>query len=87
MSEQTTKGLFEETTILFKVIVDGFDKGPMYLKLTHDLNRISDQKNIATVLHWGPLLPILRGTSYIGAWVIIERYTDGSFYLQITRNL
>jgi hypothetical protein len=50
---------------------------------THAPHRESDQKNHLAVLHWGPLLPLLRETDYTKATVTIRRMPDGCYELDL----
>lgn len=82
---QTARGIKEEAIIPFEVVIDATDHGYINLKIDHAEYRIARQANIPTWLHWGALSSVLRATNYTGAWVIIERRTDGTYKLEITR--
>jgi len=75
----------QEVLVRFRVWIDGQDLGEQDLRLSHDPRRIAGQGNVPTVLHWGPLGPVLRATSYIGFYVTLERVLDGRFNLVISK--
>lgn len=75
----------QEVVVRFHAWVDGQDLGEQDLRLSHDPRRIAGQGNVPTVLHWGPLGPILRGTNYIGFYVTLERVLGGRFNLVISK--
>ena len=78
------KKLYNVAEIDFAVQILGKSYGIVTLKVDHALHRISNQKNIPTVLAWGPELePLLVATSYTGNWVVIERNEQGAFSLTI----
>lgn len=81
----TPRGTKEETTVVFDAVINGVSQGQHSLKIDHADYRIASQNNVPTWLHWGSLSPVLRATSYTGAWVVIERRADGSYRLEITR--
>jgi len=75
----------QEVVVGFHSWIDGQDLGVQELRLSHDLNRVSGQGNVPTVLHWGPLGVLLRSTNYIGFYVSIERTTSGEYNLVISQ--
>lgn len=78
------RGLFEETTVPFHVVVSGVDYGIRTLRVDHAPWREAAQGNHTTVLHWDDVAAILDATDHTGHHVILERLTDGSFRLEIT---
>lgn len=78
------RGLFEETTVPFRVVVNGIDHGVRTLRVDHAPWREAGQGNHTTVLHWDDVAAILDATDHTGDYVILERLTDGSFRLEIT---
>ncbi len=87
ITNPTKQGL-EKTTITFEVIINGVNQGQLSLDIDHADYRISgDNENVPTWLHWGnKLTPILLSTNYTGAWVVIERFSDDTYRLEITWN-
>lgn len=75
---------YEVTRVAFAVEFLDQNLGELVLTIDHALHRISGQKNVPTVLAWGhELMRQLRSRSYISKYVIIEKYEDGSYRLQI----
>ncbi|MDQ2806531.1 MAG: phospholipase D family protein [Chloroflexota bacterium] len=71
----------------FRVRIDNHDYGQHLLRISHKPSRGANQSNILTWLHWGSeLAQVLREINYTGAWVTIERYADGTYRLEISRN-
>ncbi len=83
-TQTTSRGPKEEAIVTFDVVIAGRQMGQIPLKIDHAAYRVARQGNVATWLHWGPLGATLRQTDYTGAWVIIERLTDGGYHLEIT---
>lgn len=79
------KATEQEVIVQFHVWIDGHDFGEQDLRLSHDPRRIAGQGNVPTVLHWGPLSPVLRATNYIGFYANLERVVDGNFNLVVSR--
>jgi hypothetical protein len=77
------RGLFEETTVPFHVVVNGVAHGIRMLRVDHAPWREAGQGNHTTVLHWDDVAPILDAANYTGHYVVLERLTDGSFRLEI----
>ncbi|MFJ7247285.1 phospholipase D-like domain-containing protein [Kitasatospora sp. NPDC098652] len=75
----------QEVFVGFRTWIDGTDHGIQELRLSHDPKRISGQGNVPTVLHWGVLGPELRGTSYVGLHISLERTTGGEYNLVISQ--
>lgn len=73
----------EIAQVQFEVVIRGRPIGVRELMLDHGPHRESGQANHVTVLHWGALMPILQGTSYIGDYVVIERLANDGFRLEI----
>lgn len=79
------KATEQEVVVRFHVWIDGQDHGEQDLRLSHDPRRIAGQGNVPTVLHWGPLSPVLRSTNFIDFNVSLERLVGGRFNLVISR--
>lgn len=84
-SQPQPRGTKELATVNFDVVIGGNDYGRYPLGVDHADYRIANQRNAPTWLHWGPIGPILRQEDHTGAWVVLERRSDGSFGLQVTR--
>lgn len=74
----------EIAAVPFHVTIDGEEVGVADLDVDHAPHRESGQDNHATVLHWGPLAPIIRGTDYSGYTLTLERMTRGTYHLDIS---
>lgn len=75
----------EVATVPFEVTVDGHSHGTLPLEVDHAPHRESGQSNHATVLHWGILAPVLLETDYTKWMLTIQRMSDGSYRLDISR--
>lgn len=75
----------EVATVPFEVTVDGRSHGTLPLNVDHAPHRESGQSNHATVLHWGILAPVLYETNYTKRTLTIQRMSDGSYRLDISR--
>lgn len=75
----------QEVMVRFRIWIDGQDHGVQDIRLSHDPRRIAGQGNVPTVLHWGPLSPVLRATNYIGFYINLECLAVGGFNLVISR--
>lgn len=74
----------QEVLVDFDCTIDGSNVGVVTVRLSHDLDRISGQANIPSLLHWGPILGAqLRARNFVGQYISIERLTDGTFRLVI----
>jgi hypothetical protein len=77
---------FEDLTVGMDVIIDGTAYGTTDVRISHAPHRISGQGNVPTVLHWGRRLgPILKATNYTGYYTNLERWSDGSIRLIISK--
>lgn len=81
---QRPRGLFEETTVPFRIIVNGVDYGTRDLRVDHAPWREAGQGNHTTVLHWDDVAPILDATNLTDHYVLLDRLSDGTFRLEIT---
>ncbi|CAM3527226.1 hypothetical protein TSOC111612_00920 [Tsukamurella ocularis] len=72
----------EFAEISIRVMLGDQDLGDMTFRIDHNTARISGQNNVPTVLKWGPMNGILRATSYIDYWVLLEKRSEG-FLLSI----
>jgi hypothetical protein len=85
-SSRNPKGVLEECQVTFDVTVNGRSLGEHTLRISHADYRIAAQNNVPTVLHWGSLMPVLTGTSYVGRTVTLECRSDGTYALFIELN-
>lgn len=74
----------ETAAVVFDVTIAGKSQGLISLRVDHAPHRESKQANHATVLHWGPLGPLLRATDYTGYVLTLQRMSDGSYRLDIS---
>jgi hypothetical protein len=81
---QRPRGLFEETSVPFRVVVNGIDHGIRQLRVDHAPWREAGQGNHTTVLHWDDVAPVLDAANYTDHYVILERLANGDFHLEIT---
>ena len=65
------------TVVDIDVIVLGNPLGVMSFRIDHDVTREAGQHNFTTVLKWGPMNALLRLTSYVDKWVLLEALTNG----------
>ena len=73
------------TVVDIDVIVLGNSLGVMPFRIDHDVTREAGQHNFTTVLKWGPMNALLRSTSYVDNWVLLEALTNG-YRLQIVED-
>lgn len=74
----------ESARVDFDVRINGNHLGNRTLEVSHAPHRESGQKNHASVLYWGTeIRNLLRATSYVGHWIVIERSADGRFTLTV----
>jgi hypothetical protein len=76
----------EAADIPFEVWINGRSRGKYSLQVDHAKNRISDQGNSPTYLHWSTMTRIVRDTDYYGWWLELARLTDGTFRLRLLRD-
>lgn len=74
----------ERATIPFDVTIAGISLGTISLDVTHAPHRESGQANHTTVLHWGPLMSVVRSTDYTRNTLTLERHSDGSYKLDLS---
>jgi HKD family nuclease len=83
---QDENGNPKETTVIpFEVTIDGSSHGLVELEVDHAPHRESDQDNHATLLRWGDLSPTLRATDYTDYTLTIQRMSDGTYRLDISK--
>ena len=69
---------YEVAEVDFEVQVRGNALGTLTLTVDHAAHRVAGQNNVPTVLAWGLRLnQMLRGTNYVGDWVVIENNVSG----------
>lgn len=73
----------EEADVLFDVRIGNTYLGRRRLRVSHAAHREAQQRNVTTVLRWGPLGQLLRGKSFVGQWVVIDQTTAGRCGLTI----
>lgn len=85
-SEATRQGKrYEVTRVTFHVEFLDKNLGQQVLMIDHGEHRIAGQNNTPTILAWGhELIGELTSRSYIGKYVVIEKYENGSYGLKIT---
>jgi hypothetical protein len=73
-----------EVIVAFDAYVDGVSYGELDIRISHDPLRASDQGNVTTLLHWGPVLgEVLRAGNFVGSYVTLERVQPDGFRLVI----
>ncbi len=84
-SQETRQGkIYEVTEVPFHVKFLDKDFGEQRLTIDNAPHRIAGQNNVPTVLAWGhQLMRELRRHSYIDMYVMIEKYDNGEYGLQI----
>jgi hypothetical protein len=75
----------EEAFVTFRVNLLGNDAGQVTLRIDHAPHREADQNNVPTVLLWGELGERLRTTDYTDCYVILTKYEDRTYSLEIAR--
>lgn len=81
--------LLQETTIRFQIIIDGNNKGEFNLRISHDSDRIANQANIPTTLHWGDAIDIIRRSNILGKTLFLYGPPEGQtepFFIIIKDN-
>lgn len=78
------RGIREEAVVPFEVTTMGTNRGTIPLKIDHADYRIASQNNVPTWLHWGQLQPVLAANAWVGAYVVIEKLSNGRYTLEIT---
>lgn len=76
--------IYEEVHIPFYVSRHGSEPQPITLQVDHAPHRVADQRNVPTVLGWGPELGRwLRDNDQTGSWVLLEKDLNGHYWLSI----
>lgn len=76
--------IYEEVHIPFYVSRHGSEPQPTTVRVDHAPHRVADQRNVPTVLGWGPELGRwLRDNDQIGNWVLLEKDLNGRYWLSI----
>lgn len=76
----------QETNIRFRMRIGGDDKGEFILRISHDPDRIADQANIPTTLHWGDAIDVIRRNNVVGKDLYLYAPPDGAsepFFIDI----
>jgi hypothetical protein len=74
----------EYIEIPMEVKIRDTDLGLVPIRVDYNPKRISNQGNIPTVLKWGrTLTPILRATSHIGDYAVVEQLSNGTYVLRV----
>jgi hypothetical protein len=73
----------EYTMVDMEVSIHGVVRGTYEFRVDHDLDRVSDQGNVPTVLKWGPLSDYMRHNDHVGDWVVLEKLDNGEYTLKI----
>lgn len=83
-TSRPAKPTFEDATVSVDVVINGAPQGNQALRVSHSEDRISNQGNVATVLHWGPVLSaFLRSNNLVGSWLTLEALAGGGYRLTI----
>jgi hypothetical protein len=69
----------------FGVEFDGEDMGTHTLRVDHAPHRESGQGNHVTVLHWDHLITGLQQRNFVDFYVAIEKMSDSTYRLSITK--
>lgn len=73
----------EYTLVEMEVFIHGTSRGTHEFRIDHDLDRVSGQGNVPTVLKWGPMSDYMLKHNHVDDWVLLEKYDDDSFALKI----
>lgn len=79
----------QETFIPFRIMIDGDDKGEFILRISHDVDRIANQNNVPTTLHWGDAILMIRESNVEGHTLYLYKPPEGEqtpFFILIERN-
>lgn len=79
----TPRGVREEASVPMTVAVDGRVLGTFEFQISHATWRVAGQRNVPTVLHWGPLSALLRATDYVGRFVSLEKLGPRRYNLTV----
>lgn len=60
------------TEVDMDVVVLGNPLGVMRFRVDHDITRESGQNNFVTVLKWGSMNALMRQSSYVDCWVVLQ---------------
>lgn len=73
----------EYTVVDMEVLIHGTSHGVHTFRIDHNLNRVSGQGNVPTVLKWGVLGIYMRTNNHVDDWVLLEKFDDDTFELRI----
>jgi hypothetical protein len=73
----------ERATHGFQVLVNGEQLGTYEMSIDHAPNRIADQNNAPTWLHWSSLLDVVRQRDFTGWYLVLEKLRS-SYRLQLS---
>lgn len=73
----------EKAEVLFRFAIEEEELGTYPLMVTHDRRREAGQDNFTTDIKWGPLTDRLRSANHVGDWVVIEKFSHGSYWMRI----
>jgi hypothetical protein len=77
--ERTKNSPLQVTQCKFDIKINGNELGVKELKISHDPDRISEQHNVPTTIHWGSdLIPYLKANSIIGKTFKLYYPSEGS---------
>lgn len=76
----------EVAVVPFDVSIEGRSMGTNVLRIDHNEQRIASQRNSPTWLNWSGLAPVIRRRNLTGRYLALERLSDGTFRLRITRS-
>lgn len=70
----------EETSTNFRIIDRGRDLGTFQLRLSHDPDRVSDQGNVPTWLHWGDAMDDIKAANVLGTTLNLYGPDSGGIF-------
>lgn len=81
-----TGNVKEVADVQFEVFVDAQSRGNRLVRIEHAPNRIADQNNAPTWLHWSNLTEIIRSRDFTNWYLILERFEPTLFRLHLSRS-
>jgi hypothetical protein len=84
-SGRNHNGMPLDTAVVnFRTRVLDEDLGSLNFTITDAPNREAKQNNFTSTLHLGPLTHVFKERDFTGAWLTLERESDGGFALSIS---
>jgi len=82
--ERRNNSPLEVAYCLFNIVINGENLGIQKLKISHDPDRISDQHNIPTTVHWGAkMITYLKENSIVDKTLKLYFPTNGPIYKMV----